>query len=94
MITVQNIDDTMFKVTVTAGTTTTHTVTVDPVYHQRDYEVSFHLRLLKAGGCPPRIAASVLNDPAGRPLVAAMPPSAPGPSRKGGSKPPSKMLDL
>ena len=35
MIDVQKIDDSTFKVTVTDGTTTTHTVTVDPDYYTK-----------------------------------------------------------
>lgn len=35
MIAVEKIDERTFKVTVQAGTTTTHTVTVEPSYHKR-----------------------------------------------------------
>jgi hypothetical protein len=35
MITVEKIDDRTFKVTVKGGTTTTHTVAVDPSYHDK-----------------------------------------------------------
>ncbi len=35
MIQVEAIDERTFKVTVTAASTTTHTVTVDPAYHQQ-----------------------------------------------------------
>ena len=35
MITVKNIDDRTFEVTVAGRTATTHRVTVDPAYHER-----------------------------------------------------------
>jgi hypothetical protein len=35
MITVKKIDDRTFEVTVASLTTTTHRVTVDPVYHEK-----------------------------------------------------------
>jgi len=35
MITVKKIDDRTFEVTVASRTTTTHRVTVDPVYHEK-----------------------------------------------------------
>jgi len=35
MTTIQKIDNTTFKVTVEKGTTTTHTVTVDPSYYEK-----------------------------------------------------------
>jgi len=35
MITVETIDESTFKVTVTGRSTTTHTVTVDPSYHTK-----------------------------------------------------------
>jgi hypothetical protein len=35
MITVEKIDDRTFKVTVKDRTSTTHTVTVDPAYHEK-----------------------------------------------------------
>jgi hypothetical protein len=35
MIEVQAVDDKTYRVTVSAGATTTHTVTVDPDYHAR-----------------------------------------------------------
>jgi hypothetical protein len=35
MIQVEKLDDTTFKVTVTSGSTTTHTVTVSPDYYQK-----------------------------------------------------------
>jgi hypothetical protein len=35
MITIEKIDERTFKVTVTGRSTTTHTVTVDPSYHEK-----------------------------------------------------------
>lgn len=35
MVAVEKVKDNTYKVTVTSGTVTTHTVTVDPAYHQR-----------------------------------------------------------
>ncbi len=35
MITVEKVDDTTFRVTVEDGTTTTHTVTLSPAYHEK-----------------------------------------------------------
>jgi hypothetical protein len=35
MIEVRKLDDTRYEVTIRAGTTTTHTVSVDPAYYQR-----------------------------------------------------------
>jgi hypothetical protein len=35
MVTVEKVKDNTYKVTVTAGATTTHTVTLDPAYYQK-----------------------------------------------------------
>jgi hypothetical protein len=35
MIEVRKLDETRYEVTIRAGTTTTHTVSVDPAYYQR-----------------------------------------------------------